>query len=112
MTIKTLLLGVVFFVTACSGPEVQKLSVQSLVPTADAAPSSRTLNKGRVVQVLDGVTNEVESGGRTYVVRYLGVTLPNGVDAPAAFEFNVFLVKGKIVELSTDTVDVDLAGAL
>ena len=106
------LIGVVFLVTTCSGPEVQKLSDQNLVPTANPDRFSLTPNKGRVVQVLDSVTIEVESGGRTYVVRYLGVTLPDGVDAAAAFEFNAFLVKGKIVKLSTDTVDVDLDGAL
>ena len=55
--------------------------------------------------------DRIPRSSRNYVVRYLGVTLPNGVDA-AAFEFNAFLVKGKIVKLSTDTEDVDLDGAL
>ena len=47
------LIGVVFFVTTCFAPEVQKLSDQNLVPTANTDWFPLTPNKGRVVQVLD-----------------------------------------------------------
>ena len=73
-----------------------------------------------MVNVLDGVTIEVESDGRRYRVRYLGVQIP--ADGPSdgaahataedALEFNRFLVEGKVVQLEKDAVDADPTGNL
>ena len=92
--------------------KIRKLLDPTPLAAADVLQSPKTLTEGRVVRELDGVTIEVESLGRTRVVRYLGVTLLDGGDVRAAFEFKAFLVEGKTVELSSDTVDVDLEGAL
>lgn len=67
-----------------------------------------------VVAVVDGDTIDVEMGGQTYRVRYLGVDAP-ALDAPCgqrAAAANAALVQGQAVALFRDVTDTDAQGRL
>jgi micrococcal nuclease len=94
--------------------------------STDAVPSptstltldaDRSLVSARVLAVVDGVTIDVELGGRVQRVRYLGIELPMDsaeppFNAEQAREYNRFLVEGKTVQIETDAVGSDEAGRL
>ena len=92
-------------------------------PSAPESPSSATGRLGvqvTVIKIIDGLTIEVESEGRVYHIRYLGLQIPEEADpggedrtsAERAFEFNRFLVAGRIVELERGNVESDPNGNL
>ena len=104
-------------IVGCANP----VPGRELPPEAISSPGS--LSDGvrvKVLSVIDGTTIQVESDGRVYRVRYLGVRVPeDGVGAnggpsigPGALEFNRFMVQGGMVELETGLVEADLKGNL
>ncbi len=90
----------------------------SIVPGSSPTPSGTTL--ARVVRVVDGDTIEVDVGGVSYRVRYIGVdtpetvhpTQPVGCFGPESSAFNKALVEGQTVHLETDVSDTDRYGRL
>ncbi len=76
--------------------------------------------RGQVVKVRDGDTIEVEIGGVTKVVRYIGIDSPETVDprkpvqcfGKEASNKNKELVEGKTVELEKDVSETDKYGRL
>lgn len=87
-------------------------------PTGSPAPSGTT--PARVLRVVDGDTIEVDLGGASYRVRYIGVDTPEtvhpsrpvGCFGPEASAFNKALVRGQTVYLETDLSDTDRYGRL
>lgn len=78
----------------------------------DCIPS-HTLQLGTVVEVLDGNTVRVLIDRLVYVVRYIGVAIPENKDyANAARIENTKLVYGKEVSLIMDVSDKDSRGRL
>jgi endonuclease YncB( thermonuclease family) len=65
--------------------------------------------QGRVVQVIDGDTIDVELEGETYRVRYVGVNTPERDETcyAEAVKANRRLVQGKTVTLVMDTSETD-----
>ena len=87
-------------------------------PTRPA--SGRLGDQAIVVKIIDGLTIEVESEGRTYRIRYLGLKIPQEdvpgggerTSAQRALEFNRFLVEGRTVELEVGSVEANSNGDL
>ena len=73
-----------------------------------------------MIRVIDGATIEVESGGRIYRVRYMGIRAPedatlDGGETSArqkALEFNRYLVAQRTVQLEKGDVETDMNGDL
>ena len=100
-------------------------STGSPPPTPSPTPpperaEAATFTVAKVVDVVDGVTIDVEIGGQVFRVRYLGVEVPDagdpGANGPSlsqrALEFNRFHLKGGTVDLEGDSVDTDQSGRL
>ena len=84
----------------------------SATATSDATPSSQQFpSEAKVVRVIDGVTIEVEHEGERFLVRYLGVSIPESADLAEASEFNQFIAQNKTVVLSSEDAGVDFDGA-
>lgn len=100
-------------------------------PTAFASPlatpaetgpgnASPGLTEAPVLRVVDGDTIEVEIGGQTYKVRYIGIDTPETVDprrpvqcfGKEAAERNRQLVEGRTVGLEKDVSETDQFGRL
>ena len=68
------------------------------------------------MNVVDGVTIEVEVGGQVFEVKYLGVDLPVDEGSTGArmraLEFNRFLVEGDTVDLERGSAETDELGRL
>jgi endonuclease YncB( thermonuclease family) len=67
----------------------------------------------QVVDVLDGITIEVEIADEFFRVRYLGVEIPTGRDgslANSALQYNRFLIEGETIELEQGVVNQDRDG--
>ena len=81
----------------------------------EAAVQDIAFTKARVVDVLDGVTIDVDIDGQVFRVRYLGLDVP-GADGPSvaegALRFNRFLVEGRTVEIERGAAEADAAGRL
>jgi micrococcal nuclease len=86
----------------------------SLSPTRQpspptAAPTERPPTEAKVVRIVDGDTIEVDIGGMTFQVRYIGIDSPEA-DAPLgpeATEANRQLVEYETVRLVADVSEVD-----
>jgi len=86
-------------------------------PTSAAAPGRET---AIVVRVVDGDTIDVEIGGETVRVRYIGVDTPETVDprrpvgcyGQEASARNRALIEGRAVELEKDVSETDAFGRL
>jgi micrococcal nuclease len=86
----------------------------SLSPTRQpspptATPTERPSTEAKVVRIIDGDTIEVDIGGMTFQVRYIGIDSPEA-DAPLgpeATEANRQLVEYKTVRLVADVSEVD-----
>ena len=107
----------VLIATACTIDEPPMSG--SRTPGTVAADDER-FAKATVVNVVDGVTIDVERDGQMFRVRYLGIEVP-GTDAPGpdgvslgkrARDFNVHLVMSQTVELEKGMVDTDSFGHL
>ncbi len=105
------LLGTLVVVT-CSPSDLPDEPPPVVASTPDQSSSAEDPSLGTVVEILDGVTVEIENAGSVYRVRYLGVAVPISGDSGGAAEFNRFLVQGKTVVLAKDLVDRDTDGAL
>ena len=90
-------------------------------PTPEnASPGDERFTVATVVNVIDGVTIDVDINGEVSRVRYLGIEIPEvGADGvgeqflgEGAFQFNRFTVEGQVVELERDIVDTDEFGRL
>ena len=69
--------------------------------------------QAEVVEVIDGATIDVEIDGQVHRVAYLGLSIPEkGLTREQAFEFNRFMVEGRIVQLERGVVETDLSGNL
>jgi len=87
---------------------------------SDGGPASGETAAARVTRVVDGDTVEVDYGGETETVRYIGVDTPESVkpDTPvqcyalAASHFNERLVEGERVRLDFDAERRDVYGRL
>lgn len=69
---------------------------------------------GQVVRIVDGDTIDVQIGGQTFRVRYIGMNTPE-TGQPCAAEatnYNAELVMGKTVTLVTDVSETDRYGRL
>lgn len=89
--------------------------------SAKSTPSSSPLSQptsaidqrsvtAKVVDVLNGITIEVEVGDEFFRVRYLGVEIPAGGGSDlnsSAFQYNRFLVESETVELERGVVNQD-----
>ena len=91
----------------------------SAVPSPPPGPASSDqgpITAGTVVDIVDGITIDVDVGGEVLRVRYLGLELPTGADSGGSLEraiqFNRFLVEGRRVELEKEVVDTDDRGRL
>ncbi len=86
----------------------------------DGSAGGRSGVAARVIRVVDGDTIEVESGGATDDVRYIGVDTPESVKpgtpvecyAKRASHFNASLVEGRVVRLRFDAERRDRYGRL
>lgn len=116
-TISVAFILLLILAVACD-PEAGK---PTLEPPRESSPqASDTPNKGVVTDIIDGATIELESGGQTYRVRYLGVHLPEQgvIDESgnsllrSALDYNRFLVGGREVELVRGQIDTDQQGNL
>jgi micrococcal nuclease len=89
-------------------------------PSSVALPTPGGITQALVVNVVDGDTIDVEIGGETYRVRYIGVDTPETVDpnrpvgcyGPEASAHNKALVAGKTVGLEKDVSETDKYGRL
>lgn len=89
-------------------------------PSPNVTPGVHQLVQAMVLEVIDGMTIDVEIGGQRYRVRYLGVDIPDGDSTDGsgrtlsqrASELNRFLVEGKTVQLEKDAVETDDVGRL
>lgn len=80
--------------------------------SADCIPGN-IRQTATVVEVVDGNTIKVLMDGLVYVVRYIGVAVPeNPFNANAARQLNASLVFGREVTLVPDKSDKDSAGRL
>ena len=80
-------------------------------PTPAPGPG---ISQARVVSIVDGDTIEVEIGGQTYSLRYIGIESPER-DQPGwweAMEANRELVGGQTVRLERDVSETDQYGRL
>ncbi len=79
--------------------------------TPGTAPGGET---GRVVQVIDGDTIDVDLNGQVFRVRYVGVNTPERDETcyRPAVDANRLLVEGKTVRLVRDVSDTDRFGRL
>ena len=84
-------------------------------------PSVNTSDSmAQVVRVIDGDTIEVNSGGKLYTVRYIGIDTPETANSPKGAEpygpeaslKNKELVAGKNVRLEKDVSETDQYGRL
>ncbi len=100
---------------ACSNDEPFESS-----PTPnESSGAAAQFTSGTVVNVVDGVTIDVDVEGTVSRVRYMGLAVPSGDPAPGgqsvagrALEFNQFLVGGKSVQLERGVPDTDESGHL
>jgi micrococcal nuclease len=83
------------------------------VASSTAAPKAMR-TAATVVNVIDGDTIEVEVGGGTFSLRYIGIDAPEPEEpgGPEAKEANRLLVDGQAVELESDVSDTDQYGRL
>ena len=89
-------------------------------PSSVALPTPGGITQALVVNVVDGDTIDVEIGGETYRVRYIGVDTPETVDpnrpvgcyGPEASAHNKALVAGKTLGLEKDVSETDKYGRL
>ena len=104
--------------TASISSTVTPISTLSLASGASCIPS-HTPETGRVVGVLDGYTIKVllDSDGKIYVVRYIGIAVPKYGEAQepygkAAEVDNYNLVFARAVTMVSDSSDKDTSGRL
>jgi endonuclease YncB( thermonuclease family) len=102
--------------TGCAQQPVESRDLQT--PTS-ILPLTEEVVNANVVNVIDGVTIEVDIEGQTYTVSYLGAKLPDMAQEYSgssifrqALEFNRFLVEGKTVQLAKGTIETDARGNL
>ncbi len=110
VTSTLLTLGVMTAALGCSDSDRPGQAGASNDIDGDGRATLQDATAGLVTRVLDGATIEVEIDGATILVRYLGVAVPDGAERDGALEFNRFLVEGKGVRMSKDTVEADAAG--
>lgn len=93
-------------------PEAPTKPAPALVPAPAPILTERT--QATVVRVIDGDTIEVDIGGRSYRVRYIGVDTPERgqVGYDEATLANAQLVSGRVVELEKDISETDKYGRL
>jgi endonuclease YncB( thermonuclease family) len=74
-----------------------------------ATPVQRPPTEAKVVRIIDGDTVEVDIGGITFQVRYIGIDSPEADDpqGPEATEANRQLVEYETVQLVADISEVD-----
>lgn len=108
-------LAFLWVAVACGGSaEVSQVGLQTPVPSPQVEPVSPpplAADEAHVVRVIDGVTIEVEQGGESHLIRYLGVAIPTDADPTGAVEFNRFLVAGRSVVIAADDGRIDSDGA-
>jgi micrococcal nuclease len=96
------------------------LSLVACRQTPQTPTRSPDLTEALVTRVVDGDTIEVEIGGESYKVRYIGIdtpelhhpTKPVEYYAQEAYEKNRELVEGKTVFLEKDVSETDMYGRL
>ena len=101
----------------CSSDDPPPESTPTRTPLEAPADQGK-FTSAKVVEVIDGVTIEVEIQSQRYRIRYLGVQVPevntSDADGPSlgesALRFNRFLVEEEVVELERGNVDLDSAG--
>jgi endonuclease YncB( thermonuclease family) len=91
---------------ATSGPAERP--VRGEAHAAAVRPGASSGITARVMQIVDGDTITVRMGGRTEIVKYIGVV----ASGPAAEEINHRLLAGSEVRLELDMVERDKAGRL
>lgn len=116
------------FLFACTTPQNEPLSTPAAtavsIPTLPAAPSPTaelqvetgdvTGQTAVVTRIIDGDTVDVDLGGTTYRVRYIGIDTPERGDFfyHEATEANRQLVEGQTVTLVKDVSETDRYGRL
>ena len=112
-----LLVCTIMLALGCSS----EISAPNLLATEPPSSTSGRLGvQATVTKVIDGLTIEVESEGRVYRIRYLGLRIPEEAvpgseertSAHRALEFNRFLVEGRTVQLERGNVESDPNGNL
>jgi micrococcal nuclease len=100
------LVGLCVLLAGCNLEEATAISIGNSAPTADEV--------GRVVQVIDGDTIDVDIDGETFRVRYVGVNTPERDEAcySDARNANKALVENQTVSLVKDSSDTDRYGRL
>ncbi len=120
MTIAAIVLALATGASTCQAPQ-EPAATPTPTPTAAAMPTpGPRATPARVVRAIDGDTIEVVSGGRLYIVRYIGIDAPEAADPrrPAqcygqeAWRRNRELVEGKTVLLEKDVSETDRYGRL
>ena len=108
-----------FLIAMTLGCSTGNPSVTHSPTPAKAGDQDQRFTVARVLNVIDGVTIDVELDDQVLRVRYLGVEVPEsgtpGADgasqAESALQFNRFLVEGRSVELEKeDDVEADELG--
>jgi len=88
----------------------------SLPSDAWCVPWNSQATRAKVVNVLDGVTIEVELEGNKFQIRYIGLDMLEAEQDPAflerALEANRELIQGKDILLIKDVSDTDAEGRL
>jgi micrococcal nuclease len=107
--------------TPTSVPSAQSPSATESPPESQPTQElPTTLVEVKVVRVIDGDTIEVDIGGSSYKVRYIGIDTPETVHpqkpvecfGKEASDKNKELVEGKIVRLEKDVSETDRYGRL
>ena len=110
--------------TAPSAASTPVVDVQTVEPVDVSTQELTSTQPGRetalVTRVIDGDTIEVELGGQTVRIRYIGIDTPETVDPSSpvecygleASERNRELVAGRTVELEKDVSETDQYGRL
>ncbi len=123
-------LGFLLFssLTACDSPtsispppsKLPSSLPETTPPTPAQEKPTTTPDEVKVVKVIDGDTIDVNIGGKTFTVRYIGVDTPETVHPSKPVEYfgqeasqkNRELVGGKIVRLEKDVSETDKYGRL
>ena len=101
-------------------PADAPIPIPTDTPIPEPAPTGSILTIAQVLRVIDGDTIEVDTGGQTYTVRYIGIDTPvtkhpdRGIEpfGPEAIARNTELVEGQTVTLEKDVSETDKYGRL
>ena len=108
---------VIVAVAACSNIDESNPKITFDDITESSNPVTSHFSTGKVINVVDGITIDVELDGKIMRVRYLGIDIPDPKSSlysvsivDRALQYNKFLVQNKTVEMEMGVSDKDLHG--